>query len=118
MRDLLQDATRADALLLRLALADQALGSPELAAHVQSCATASPRRACAATACTAAKRRASPSSCLAQPQAALALARDNWEVQREPWDARILLEAAVASGDRAARRSRCSISFANAASRT
>ena len=33
---------------------------------------------------------------------ALALARENWAVQREPADARILLEAAVASGDSAA----------------
>ena len=34
--------------------------------------------------------------------AALALARDNWDVQREPADARLLLEAARAAGDPAA----------------
>src|SRR5262249_905596 len=33
---------------------------------------------------------------------ALSLARDNWEVQREPADARVLLEAALSAGDRAA----------------
>jgi hypothetical protein len=35
---------------------------------------------------------------LNQPEAALALAETNWVVQREPRDARILLEAALASG--------------------
>lgn len=32
------------------------------------------------------------------PQEALAVARRNWEIQREPWDLRILLEAAIAAG--------------------
>lgn len=36
------------------------------------------------------------------PSAAVAAARANWDVQREPADARILLEAAAAAGDRAA----------------
>jgi len=31
------------------------------------------------------------------PQAALDLARRNWQVQREPWDTRLLLEAALAA---------------------
>ena len=31
------------------------------------------------------------------PQAALAFALSNWEVQRAPWDARVLLEAAQAA---------------------
>jgi hypothetical protein len=29
------------------------------------------------------------------PKAALALARANWDVQKEPWDARIFLESAA-----------------------
>jgi tetratricopeptide (TPR) repeat protein len=32
------------------------------------------------------------------PGVALALARANWDVQREPWDVRVLLEAALAAG--------------------
>jgi hypothetical protein len=36
------------------------------------------------------------------PAAALPLALQNWEVQREPADARILLECALAAGDPAA----------------
>jgi hypothetical protein len=38
------------------------------------------------------------------PAAALVLAEENWRVQKEPADARLLLEAALAAGDpRAAR---------------
>jgi tetratricopeptide (TPR) repeat protein len=36
------------------------------------------------------------------PQAALRLAQQNWQVQKEPADVRILLEAALAAGDAAA----------------
>jgi tetratricopeptide (TPR) repeat protein len=36
------------------------------------------------------------------PKRALALAEANWDVQREPWDVRVFLEAAVAAKDRAA----------------
>lgn len=36
------------------------------------------------------------------PAAALTAARANWDIQREPADARVLLEAAAAAGDRAA----------------
>jgi Tfp pilus assembly protein PilF len=32
------------------------------------------------------------------PQTALDMARRNWQVQREPWDTRLLLEAALAAG--------------------
>jgi hypothetical protein len=38
-----------------------------------------------------------------KPREALAVARENWQAeQREPRDARILLEAALAAGDRVA----------------
>jgi tetratricopeptide (TPR) repeat protein len=33
-----------------------------------------------------------------EPQAALDLARRNWQIQREPWDTRLLLQAALAAG--------------------
>ena len=36
------------------------------------------------------------------PQAALTLAQENWQVQKEPADIRILLEAALAADDAAA----------------
>ena len=39
---------------------------------------------------------------LGNPQQALRLAQMNWKVQREPADARILLETALAAGNRTA----------------
>ena len=43
-----------------------------------------------------------PLTLLKQPQAACVLAQANWAVQREPQDARVLLEAALAARDVAA----------------
>ncbi|OQW75188.1 MAG: hypothetical protein BVN35_08775 [Proteobacteria bacterium ST_bin11] len=95
---LLGNDTRADGLLLRLTIAEQALLLPTASAHVD-----------ALTARFAASRMRGDTShqgdearfllhVLKQPEPALALAQANWAVQREPRDARILLEAAVASG--------------------
>ncbi|MDQ2694168.1 MAG: hypothetical protein M3Z21_02095, partial [Pseudomonadota bacterium] len=39
---------------------------------------------------------------LRRPDEALDLALRNWAVQREPWDARLVLEAALAAGNPAA----------------
>jgi len=39
---------------------------------------------------------------LIAPAAALKLAQENWQIQKEPADVRILLEAALAAGDVAA----------------
>jgi hypothetical protein len=36
------------------------------------------------------------------PAAALKLAQENWQVQKEPADVRVLLESALAAGDAAA----------------
>ncbi len=96
---LLGDDTRADGLLLRLTLAEQALQLPKVNAHID-----------ALTARFAASRMRGDTShqgdearfllyVLNRPEPALALAQANWAVQREPRDARILLEAAVASGN-------------------
>lgn len=101
-RELLKDATRADALLLRLALAEQMEGSPGLEAHL---AALRDRFAAAHLRGDSVHRREEARFALhllGDPRRALQLARDNWEVQREPWDARLLLEAALAAGDRAA----------------
>ena len=38
------------------------------------------------------------------PKRALEAARENWKTQREPRDARVLMEAALAAGDAAAAR--------------
>ncbi|AMK78086.1 hypothetical protein A1342_10010 [Methylomonas methanica] len=95
---LLGNETRADGLLLRLTLAEQALQLPTANAHID-----------ALTARFAASRMRGDTShqgdearfllhLLNQPEPALALAQANWAVQREPRDARIFLESALASG--------------------
>ncbi|MGH8499307.1 MAG: tetratricopeptide repeat protein, partial [Methylococcales bacterium] len=96
---LLKDKTRIDALLLRLALAKQRLGSSDLAELVTDLTkrfTASRLRG----------ENIHPGDearfslfLLNQPLRALDLARVNWKLQREPKDIRILLEAALAARD-------------------
>jgi Tfp pilus assembly protein PilF len=94
---LLREDALVDPLLLRLALAEQRLGMPALQSHV---ADLSER--------FAANRRRGDTShrreearfalhLLKDPAQALRLAEANWAQQREPWDARILLEAALAA---------------------
>lgn len=98
----LKDKGRSDVLLLRLALAAQAKGDASLATH---------RRTLAAR-FDAARQRGDTAhqkeearfalEVLKEVPRALQLARANFELQREPADARVLLEAALAARDRAA----------------
>ncbi len=99
---LLADKTRIDGLLLRVALAKQQSGDADLPAIINQL-----------TARFAASRLRGENlhqgdearfvlTLLKQPQLALRLAQANWSLQREPKDARILLEAAKATGDPAA----------------
>jgi hypothetical protein len=99
---LLAEETRIDLLLLRLALAEQALGHPDLERHVAML-----------EARFAAARRRGDSIHLREaarfalhlqnrPDDALGMALANFEVQREPSDVRLLLEAALAAGRREA----------------
>ena len=103
---LLREETRVDGLLLRLTLAEREIGAPGRDAHVEEL-----------RARFAASRQRGDSlhqgeearfllHLVDQPQAALTLAQANWAVQREPRDARILLEAALAAARRR-RRGRC-----------
>lgn len=95
--DLLKESTRSDVLLLRLGLAAKALGAPALAGFERDLASrfdAARRRGDA----THQKEEARFALAVqGQPQRALALARENYALQREPADARILLEAALAA---------------------
>ena len=94
---LLADRTRIDPLLLRLALAEQALGDTASAGHI---ADLSARFESSRLRGEFVHRREEAIFQLAllhQPAAALALARANWDVQREPADARILIGAALAA---------------------
>lgn len=99
---LLKDRTRADVLLLRLALAAQAAGTPEREALARSLGA---RFDAAALRGDTTHRKEASRYRLAlrsQPEQALLLARENFAEQREPADARILLEAALAARQPAA----------------
>ena len=90
---------RVDALLLRLALAQKALQRPEADA---SLATLRARFAASRARGDVVHRREEARFQLqgnGDSQAALRLALENWNVQREPADLRILAEAAVATND-------------------
>jgi hypothetical protein len=101
---LLEGETRIDPLLLRLSLAEQQLGAEGLDEH----------RALLQARFDAARRRGDSVHLreearfalhlLDRPPRALELALENWATQREPADARILLEAALAAGQPAAAR--------------
>ena len=99
---LLQDETRVDALLLRLALAQQALKRPEAA---EAIATLRARfDASHARGDTVHQRENARFELflLGDAKGALPYAVANWQVQREAADLRILAEAAVATNDVAA----------------
>jgi tetratricopeptide (TPR) repeat protein len=95
---LLQNELRIDPLLLRFALAEQMVGAPAASRHISDLderfamnrlrGDVSHRREEARFALHLSKRASD----------ALQLAEANWTVQREPWDARLLLEAALAAG--------------------
>jgi tetratricopeptide (TPR) repeat protein len=94
---LVHGKTDNDNLLLRLALAEAKTGSPDREAHARLLRQrfdASHLRG------DTVHRREEARFVLGledDPPRALALARANWDVQREPWDVRVLLEAALAA---------------------
>jgi tetratricopeptide (TPR) repeat protein len=99
--DLLDSRTRIDTLLLRLTEAEQLLGRPD-SDHISQLASrfeTSSRRGEIIHQREAARFTL---HILGRPDEALRLAQANWRVQREPADARILLEAAIAAGAPAA----------------
>jgi tetratricopeptide (TPR) repeat protein len=103
VKALLAERPRADTLLLRAALAHRALGDAPAAERerreLEARFAASRRRG------DALHEKEEARFLLAfgnEPARALALAAENFAVQREPADARVLLEAALAAGQRAA----------------
>lgn len=100
----LTQRTRSDSLLLRLVLAEQRVNAPTYAQHRAELAQ---RYAATRSRGDVTHQREEARFMLhveRNPQAALLLAQRNWAVQREPWDTRILLEAAHATGNAAAAR--------------
>jgi Tfp pilus assembly protein PilF len=98
---LLRDKTRIDPLLLRYALALKAQGSPELAAQVEQLRERFEASRLRGDRVHAREEARFALDLLDDPTAALKLAQENWRVQKEPADVRILLEAALAAGDAA-----------------
>src|SRR4030095_6221997 len=96
----LKDQTRADGLLLRLALAEKALNlSGDFSLHRQ---WLSDRFSAARQRGDSVHRREEARYRLhlsGEPQEALRLAKENWDVQRESADLRILVETALRAGD-------------------
>ncbi len=99
---LLGRETRADGLLLRLALAEQALRLPASTDHTAELAARFTAGRARGSSVHAREEARFTLALLRDPQKALTLAQDNWRVQKEPWDARLLLESALAAGDREA----------------
>jgi len=96
---LLKDWTRSDALLLRLALAEKALKAPGLNEHTRALQARFDAAALRGDTLHQQEQARFHLFLLGQPSRALTLARANWGLQREPRDARILLEAALAAND-------------------
>ncbi len=99
---ILQENTRADGLLLRLTLAAQQLQSPQFTKYFESLSArfADSRRRGDARHLREEARFTL--HLLKEPPKALQIAQENWKVQREPWDTRILLEAALLSNNTSA----------------
>jgi Tfp pilus assembly protein PilF len=98
---LLKDAQRADVLLLRLALAEAQLKPrpPFLNAHVNALSARFEEGHLRGDFVHVREEARFVLNLRGKPHEALELAKLNWQVQREPADARILLECAVAARD-------------------
>ena len=99
---LLRGGTASDAVLLRVALAKQTLLDPSLGADITSLQGRFEASRLRGDTVHRREQARFALHLLKQPQQALRLAQANWQVQREPADARILLEAALAARDGAA----------------
>jgi hypothetical protein len=100
--DLLRDRTAADPLLLRYALALQAQHSKELPALVELLRDRFAASRLRGDRVHLREEARFTLHLLNAPKLALQLAQENWHVQKEPTDVRILLEAALAACDAAA----------------
>jgi Tfp pilus assembly protein PilF len=96
---LLQEKTAADPLLLRYALSLQALHSKELPARIEQLQDRFAASRLRGDRLHLREEARFTLHLLNSPQAALQLAQENWQVQKEPADIRILLEAAIAAKD-------------------
>lgn len=100
----LKDWVRSDTLLLRLALAERALKLPSAEQHVRTLAERFADAARRGERLHLQEEARFLLELKSDPRAALAAAAENWKAQREPRDAGVFLDAALAARDpRAAR---------------
>ena len=99
---LLNADSRIDGLVLRLALAEQALGARELPGRVATLQARFDAARARGDKVHLREEARFHTALLKQPGEGLRLAQANWSVQKEPADARVLLEAALAANDRKA----------------
>lgn len=102
--ELVRDHTADDAQLLRRVLAETALGSPEAPALADELAARFAASRLRGDGVHAREEARFALHVERDASKALALAQANWRVQHEPWDARVLLEAALAAGQPEAAR--------------
>jgi predicted Zn-dependent protease len=99
---LLVDWFRSDILLLRLAIAEKQLKAPKAAEHIEALRSRFDAAALRGDKLHQQEEARFNLYLVGDKEKALALAQENWTLQREPRDARILLEAALAKKDPAA----------------
>jgi hypothetical protein len=99
---LVVDWFRSDILLLRLALAEKAVKAPKAAEHIEALRSRFDAAALRGDKLHQQEEARFNLYLLGNKEKALVLARENWKLQREPRDARLLLEAALAMRDPAA----------------
>jgi Tfp pilus assembly protein PilF len=96
---LLREWVRSDILLLRLALAEKTLDAPAAKEHIQALRARFDAAALRGDKLHQQEEARFNLYLLGHREKALALAQENWKLQREPRDARMLLEAALAMND-------------------
>jgi predicted Zn-dependent protease len=101
---LLKDKTRIDALLLRYALALQAMDSPEARPKIEALRTRFDAAMLRGDTVHQREQARFELALRKDPGAAVRLAKANWMVQKEPADLRLLADCALASGDADAAR--------------
>jgi hypothetical protein len=96
--DLLRGAAEADGLLLRLAIAERRAGDPAGAVHASAFAERMDATLARGDTTHMRERARQLLDLDGDARGALAAALDNWNLQHEPADARLVIDAAVAAG--------------------
>lgn len=99
---LLEKEANVDPLLLRLAIAEKELGSATAMKHAAMISAIFAQNRARGDLTHAREEARYLLEASGDRREALRIARENFAAQREPWDVRVLLTAALANGDRAA----------------